>query len=183
MPALLGLTLAAARVKARQAGCRLLVINAGGEDDALRLVADATFGRDRFGRFVKLRLDPLCFTMGAPGPPPGEAFVHPGATELVSGLFLAGGPLVLYSAPRCSRVGTPAAGTITVTSPATGATVATQAVAQGALAMIPLPPGTYAVTGTFKNATVNGTPITTPAETVDIASGYTVRQDVVANIP
>jgi hypothetical protein len=183
LPALRGLALAAARVKAARSGCRLRVRNPGSSDDDLRLVADARLHRDRHGPFVEVRLDPLCYSMGAPGPPPGEPIVKAGPTQLISGLFLAGGPLEMYSAPTCSRVGTPSPGTITVTDATTGATVATQAVASGGLATFPLPPGNYVIAGTFGNATVNGAPITTAPQTVTVSSGYTVREDVVADIP
>ena len=84
-------------------------------------------------------------------------------------------------APRCRR-GEPAAGTIEVTDSATGAVVASQAVAAGKLAEIALAPGAYAVRGTFVGATVDR-PITTPPVTVTISAGKTVRQDVSASIP
>ncbi|HEY3828569.1 MAG TPA: hypothetical protein VGL57_05180 [Solirubrobacteraceae bacterium] len=103
-----------------------------------------------------------------------------GPTELISGLFLDGGPLRM--SPRC-RQGEPAAGTIEVTDAVTGAVVASRAVAAGKLAEIALAPGAYAVRGTFVSATVNGRPITTPPVTVTISAGKTVRQDVSASIP
>ncbi len=102
-----------------------------------------------------------------------------GPTELVSGLFLDGGPL--RHAPRC-RSGTPWAGTITVTNPA-GMIIASDKVHTGKLARIRLAPGTYAIHGTFANATRNGQPIETEPQTVTITAGETVREDVVANIP
>ena len=102
----------------------------------------------------------------------------------MSGLFLVGGPLVLYSAATCySIVGTPSAGTITVTDPTTGMTAAKQTVAEGQLAHFRLAPGSYTITGTFADANAGGVRLTTPAQTVNIPHGDTVRQDAVASIP
>jgi len=183
-PALRGLTLAAARLKAARAGCRLSVSNPGSQDDALRVVASQAARRGPRGSTIDLRLGPLCMTLRSPGPPPHEPLIKSGPTELVSGLFLAGGPVSLYSAARCwSFVGTPSAGTITLTDRATGARVAKQTVAEGQLAQFRLAPGSYTITGTFADAVAGGVPLTTPAQTVDIPQGDTVRQDVVASIP
>jgi hypothetical protein len=56
-------------------------------------------------------------------------------------------------------------------------------VAEGQLAHFRLAPGSYTITGTFADAVAGGVPLTTPAQTVDIPQGDTVRQDVVASIP
>jgi hypothetical protein len=132
------------------------------------------------GRTVTVWLKPLCFQSADPGPPAGEPLVKRGPTELVSGLFLAGGPL--SRSPRC-RSGTPSPGTITVTSSTTGAVVASDNVARGQLATIPLAPGTYTIQGTFGNAFTNGQAMKTQPQQVTITAGYTVRQDVVVAIP
>jgi hypothetical protein len=183
-PALRGLTLAAARVKAARAGCHLSVSNPGSQDDARRLVASQTVRRGPHGPTIDVRLDPLCMAANSPGPPPHEPFIRRGPTELVSGLFLTGGPVFFYSAPHCSSVaGTPSAGTITVTNRASGARVAKQTVAEGQLAHFHLGPGSYTITGVFSDAYANGVPLTTPPQTVEIPRGDTVRQDVVAGIP
>ena len=102
-----------------------------------------------------------------------------GKTELVSGLFLDGGPL--RRRPRC-RPGKPAAGTITVVNPRTGKVVASDSVGDGQLARIPLTRGTYTVTGTFATAFRNNQPIQTQPRTITIPAGRTVRQDVAAAI-
>jgi len=138
----------------------------------------------RYGTLVTLRVNPLCSGSAEWGPPRGEPFVTAGPTELISGLYLDGGPLRFRSAPRCESLsGTPGAGTITVTNPVTGSTVATRIVAQGRLAAIPVPPGTYTVTGTFGGAIINGQHQHSLPKTVRIPPERTVRQDLVLNIP
>jgi hypothetical protein len=102
----------------------------------------------------------------------------------VSGLYLDGGPARLRSARRCSALsGTPDAGTITVTDPATGRIVAAVAVRGAGLAKIPLAPGTYDVVGTFATAYRNGQHMQSQPVQVTIAAGETVRQDVSVGIP
>lgn len=130
-------------------------------------------------RAVTVWLKPLCVQSADPGPPAGEPFVTHGSTELVTGLFLEGGPL--FRAVRC-RVGKPSPGTVTVIDTTTGKVIASQTVVNGQLARIPLRPGTYTVQGTVANALVNGQPISTLSRTVTITAGTVVRQDVVANI-
>jgi hypothetical protein len=137
-------------------------------------------------------VNPLCPTMAEPGPPRGEPKVTRGQTALVSGLYLAGGPLRFRSVPDCSKiVGTPGAGTVTVRDPqqtgapanGAGALVATQTVAGGHLARIPLAPGTYTVQGTFGDAIRNGEHAVSVPITVTIPAGHTVRADVALSIP
>jgi hypothetical protein len=133
----------------------------------------------RTGRVVTVWLKPLCAQSAEPGPPADEPFLKSGPTELISGLYLDGGPLRFV--PRCGP-GTPTAGTITVRSPTTGEVIASENVANGQLATIPLAPGTYTIAGTFAHAFVNGQPIETLPRQVIIPAGDTVRQDVVASI-
>jgi hypothetical protein len=180
-PMLVGKTFQVAQVAAAHAGCRLHVLDpARGQSSAIRLVAKATRRHGRERTTIDVQLDPLCSSMGAPGPPAGEPLVTSGPTELVSGLFIEGGALAIYSAPKCTpRVGTPSAGTLTVTSTATGAVVATQTVAAGALATFPLPPGSYTVSGTFSDSSG----LTLPGTSVQVTAGNTVRQDVVVPVP
>ncbi len=121
----------------------------------------------------------LCSQSAAPGSPPGEPFTYHGATELVSGLFLNGGPL--RRSAKC-RPGVPSAGTITVTSTITGSVVASDNVSRGHLARIPLAPGVYTITGTFATAFSNNQPIQARPEKVTISAGTTVRQDIDASI-
>jgi hypothetical protein len=125
----------------------------------------------------------LCSGSAEWGPPAGEPVRKPGPTELVSGLYLDGGPHRFRSASHCASLsGTPGAGTITVTDPTSGAIVATETVAEGQLAKIRLPAGTYTIIGTFANASSDDQHIQSRPQTVTIRSGQTVRQDVSASI-
>ncbi len=192
VPKLVGLSLSAARHRAARAGCKLLAREAGSgqiveqQPHSRNLAQPVVRQTPRAGRAASVKqtvtvwLKPLCSQSADPGPPAGEPLVKRGPTELVSGLFLDGGPLRL--SPHC-RSGTPSPGTITVTSSSTGAIVASDSVASGQLATIPLAPGTYTIQGTFGNAFSNGQAMRTPQQQVTIAAGYTVRQDVVVNIP
>lgn len=122
----------------------------------------------------------FCSQSADPGPPRGEPFVkYSRATELVSGLYLDGGPL--RRSKRCRR-GEPSPGTITVSDPATAKVVAQVPVSEGHLARIRLAPGTYTITGTFAKAFRNNQRIQTRPRTVTIAAHTTVRQDVEAPI-
>jgi hypothetical protein len=130
-------------------------------------------------------LDPVCPPAPASlGGPAGEPLLtHSASSQLITGLYVVGGPAVQRSAPDCSALqGTPVAGTVLVADAMTGAPVATRAVASGQLATIPLPAGTYTVTWVFGEATVNGAH---PAvhESVSIPASTTVRQDVDLNVP
>lgn len=189
VPRLVGLSLSAARHRAARAGCKLKareassgqIVGAHSPNLALPVVRQTPRGgrAGGVGRTVTVWLKPPCRQSADPGPPAGEPLVKRGPTELVSGLFLAGGPP--SHSPRC-RSGTPSPGTITVTSSTTGAVVASDNVASGQLATIPLAAGTYTIQGTFGNAFSNGQAISPPPQQVTITAGYTVRQDVVASI-
>ncbi len=188
VPKLIGLSLSVARAQSAQAGCKLRVREAGASQvvqvppsgpSAAQIITRQTPRAGGAGQIVTVWLKPLCYQSAEPGPPSHEPRVKRGPTELVSGLFLDGGPL--RRAPRC-RSGTPSPGTITVTS-RTGVIIASDKVHTGKLARIRLAPGTYTVRGTFADATRNGQPIETQPQTVTIPAGETVREDVVANIP
>jgi hypothetical protein len=99
------------------------------------------------------------------------------AGELISGLYLAGGPA---ASSRHCRTEASSPGTITVTSE--GRTIATRSLAAGGLAKIRLNPGAYMITGTFADATSEGRPITTRPQRVRIPVDRIIREDVVANI-
>jgi hypothetical protein len=191
VPALTGITLAQARRMAARSGCRIRVAGApilspsgqpvrisGGKGQ--RRIARQAPSPGATGASIDVWLVAECAQMAAPGPPAGEPFVTAGPTELVSGLYIAGGPLAIFPG-RC-RQGMPGAGTIAVIDPASGATVASAGVAKGHLARIPLAPGTYTIDGTFADATINGVPMTS-SRSVTIPAGSTVRQDVAADVP
>jgi hypothetical protein len=191
VPRLVGLSLSAARHRAARAGCKLQAREAGSgqiveqQPHSRNLAQPVVRQTPRagraggVGRTVTVWLKPLCYQSADPGPPAGEPLVKRGPTELISGLFLDGGPP--RSSPHC-RSGTPSPGTITVSNPTTGAAIASDSVASGQLATIPLAAGTYTIQGTFGNAFSNGQAISPPPQQVTITAGYTVRQDVVASI-
>jgi hypothetical protein len=182
VPRLTGLVVASARSRAAKAGCRVRFLGAPVErPDVQTIRRQSRPGQRR--RIVTLWVNPVCPVSADPGPPRGEPFVTPGPAELVSGLYLDGGPLFLRSVPNCASIsGTPGAGTITVTDPVTGAVVASKNVADGQLGVIQLAPGTYTVVGTFANATSNGQPKRSPPETVTIPSDSSVRRDLEVSI-
>jgi hypothetical protein len=181
---LTGLTVEKARPRARHAGCSLRLRGV-----KLTMASIQTIARTHVeGGTIVAWVNPLCPHMAAAGPPGGEPKLTPGPSELISGLYLAGGPLLLASAPHCREiVGTPTAGTITVRDLAPpagdGAVVATETVGQGQLAHLMLAPGTYSVEGVFGEASINGMHGESQPLTVKIPAGDTVRDDVVLPIP
>ena len=183
-PRLTGLVLSVARERAEKSGCRLRLMGAAIDRASVQTIRRQSPGAGMHGRTVTVWVNPLCAGSALLPPPGGEPILTPGPTELVSGLYLDGGPLRFRSAPRCaSLVGEPGPGTITVTNPMTGATVASATVANDHLARIPLPAGTYELTGTFAGSTINGQPAQSFPVTVHIPVGRTVRLDVVLNVP
>jgi hypothetical protein len=183
-PRLAGLVLSVARERAAKAGCHVRLVGAPVERPAIQTIRRQSPGAGQHGRILTVWVNPLCSGSAESGAPAGEPFLTQGPTELVSGLYLDGGPLRFRSAPRCSSLsGSPGAGTITVTNPATGAIVVTKTVANGQLAKIPLSPGIYTISGTFTNAFSNGQHMQSFPQTVTISPGKTTRQDVSVNIP
>jgi hypothetical protein len=178
-----GLVVGVARERVEQADCRLRLFGSPVKQPMIQTIRRQSFGKGPSGPFVTVWVNPLCSGSADWGSPAGEPVRTTGQTELVSGLYLDGGPHRFRSAPHCASLsGTPGAGTITVTEPASGAIVATETVADGQLAKIRLSAGTYTITGTFANASRDGQHIQSPPQTVTIRSGQTVRQDVSANI-
>jgi hypothetical protein len=186
-----GLTLAKARQLAAESGCRIRVtgapilgpygqhVHVSGGEDRRRIARQAPRPSDR-AQSIDVWLVAECAEMGAPGPPPGEPFVTRGPTELITGLYVAGGPFEVFPG-RC-RKGVPEPGTIKVTDSASGTTVARTTVAKGQLAHITLAAGSYTIDGTLSDATINGKPMTNSAS-VTIPPAKIVRLDVIASIP
>jgi hypothetical protein len=187
VPRLAGASLGVARRRALHAGCALRVYELPA-DTSLRgrprlradqLVTRQTPRAGSLAHAVSLFVRPLCLQPADPGPPAGEPFVRRGPTELVSGLFLAGGPI--RARPRC-RAGVSSPGRLRVLDPASGRARAVEVVAAGRLAVISLAPGRYVIQGTFANAFRNGQPIQSRPVSVAIEAGKTTRLDVVADI-
>ncbi len=127
-------------------------------------------------------LNLACLGSADYGPELHEPVITPGPTELVSAFYLDGGPLVHFSDPDCKRPPEPpGAGTVEVMN-ASGAVVATRSSIGGHHDEIPLPPGSYTITGTFLNATINGVH-PKESKSVVISPGHTVRQDFFLSIP
>lgn len=182
MPRLTGLTLTVARERAAHASCRLRVKGAVREEAAVQTVERQSPAHGRRSSNVTVWLNPLCHGGAAYGPGLQEPVVTQGPAELVSGFYLDGGPLVVFSDRGCKRPAPiPDAGMVEVTS-ASGAVVATQTSTRGHLVEIPLPPGSYTITGTFLDATINGVN-PKQSESVVIPSGETVREDFFLSVP
>jgi hypothetical protein len=183
-PHLTGLVLSVARERALKAGCSFRVSGASVEMPRIQTIRRQSPGPGQHGRLVTVWVNQLCSGSALLGPPRGEPRITTGPTELVSGLYLDGGPLSFRSAPSCKSLsGTPGRGTINVISQATGVSIASRPVGAGHLARIPLPPGTYAVSGLFGDATINGQHPHSFPIVITIPPGKTVRQDVVLNVP
>jgi hypothetical protein len=184
VPRLTGLVVVAARERIAKAGCHIRVLGAPLERPDTQTIRRQSARPGQLRHTVTVWVNRLCPGSADAGPPRGEPFLKPGPTELISGLYLDGGPLRLRSAPSCSSIsGTSGAGTITVTDPATAAIVATKTVASGQLGVVLLPPGTYTVVGTFANAFANDRHMQSFPKTVTIPAGTTVRQDLEVSIP
>lgn len=182
-PALTGLSLAKARTRAAQGGCSVRV--AGGATaqavfEPRQLVRRQSPAAGAHTRTIEVWLAALCAQPAAAGAPRGEPIVIAGPTELISGVYLEGGPLIMRA--RC-RPGTPSAGTVEVVDPQSGAVIASATVAEGRLATFPLAPGSYTVEGSLANGTSGGEPMRTRPQTVTIAAGQSVRQDTTVDVP
>lgn len=184
VPRLKGLAVQKARARAAKAGCRLRMRGAPVKQPLIQTVARQRPRAGRRAKTVTIWVNPPCFRTGLSGPPGGEPLVKPGPTELVSGLFLEGGPLVPFSSPHCAFAPEPSwAGTIEVSDHASGAQIARETVAQGQLATFDLAPGTYDINGTFAQAHSDDQPIHALTQMVTVSAGKTVRQDITADVP
>jgi hypothetical protein len=184
VPRLTGLVLSVARERSAKAGCRIRLAGAHVQVPAVQTIRRQAPRGGQHGRVVTVWVNPVCSGSAAAGPGISEPLLTSGTTELISGLYIVGGPLRRWSEPRCMpRSGEPWAGTVTVRDPANGSIVTSQTVTRGHLAKIPLAPGTYTIQGTFGNATINGRPGESFPTTVEIQAGKTVRQDVFLNVP
>ena len=183
VPRITGLTLSVAREPAAHAGCTLRVKGAALKQSSIQTVDRQLPAAGGRSSSVTLWLNPFCRGSAAYGPGLKEPVVRPGPTELVSGFYLDGGPLALFSAPGCKRPAPPpGAGIVEVFNATTGALLATQTSASGHFVEIPLPSGTYKLLGTFVNPHNSPTPPTT-IKSLEIPPGYTVRQDFFLSIP
>jgi hypothetical protein len=182
VPRLNGLTLAVARERADHAGCKLRVKGSALKQADVQTIERQSPAAGGRSSSVAVWLNPLCFGSAAYGPGLKEPLIKPGPTKLISGFYLDGGPLARFSAPGCKRpVPAPEPGTVEVMN-ASGMVVAAQTSTDGHFVEIPLPAGSYTLTGTFLDDTINGVH---PKETKSlvIPTGDTVRQDFFLNVP
>jgi hypothetical protein len=176
-PAVAGLTERAAAARLHAAGCRVAVRGAALKQPAVQTVARQTPRAGSRTAGVVLWVNPLCVRSAAAGPPHDQGRRR-GPTELITGLFIEGGPAVVFSAPGCRYPpGRPTAGTIQVLDPATGAVVRSRTIHRGRYLTFRLAPGRYLVRGRL------GHQSTTQPATVGIRPGFTTRRYVVEDVP
>ena len=176
-PRLTGLTVSAARNRARSASCRLRFVGATISRPTVQTIHTQSVRPGQLARLVTLDVNPLCGGAINPGPPPGEPIIKSGPTELITGLFIAGGAYIERSEPNCKAiVGKSSAGTITVTNSA-GSVVATMTLNAGQLLSVNVSAGAYSVSGVFAGGNRVG-PIT-----VSVGANQIVRQDLVLDVP
>ncbi len=126
---------------------------------------------------VKVFAAPLCAQPALPGPPGHGPRSSGGPTELITALYLKGGPV--RTTPYCRR-GTPSAGTVIVSTP-DGRTLVRRQVRSGNSAVFPLSPGRYLVGGTVAGNASSG-PVQVATVPVTITARHTTQLDVVAAV-
>jgi hypothetical protein len=152
-PDVVGVSLAMARQALSASGCAVQVRQlpahgqfvTPGSPDGRQIVATQSPPAGGHAGGVRISLQPLCAQPAQPGPDARGPTSSQGPTELVSGLFLAGGPVL--TSPHC-RHGVPSNGVLTVTT-AGGHQVARRAVHAGRFGVFPLKPGAYMLVGTL----------------------------------
>ncbi len=185
-PDVVGVSLASARAALGASGCQVLVRELPGHGEFVapntpqgrQIVARQSPRAGASTELVTIWLQPLCSQPAQPGPAQARA-VTSGPTELISGLFLLGGPA--RTSTQC-RTGNPLAGTITVRRLAGGRAIASRAVREGRFAVFPLSPGRYEVQGSFADARQSGAPIETVPEPVTITAQRTTRLNLIGQI-
>ncbi len=173
-----GLTVSVARSRAKVAGCSLRLTGARVQAPTIQTIHTQSVRPGRPARVIAVSVNPLCESPVNPGPPPGEPILKPGPSEIVTGLFIEGGAVMVRSEPVCKTlVGKSDAGTITITN-SVGTVIADHmALTAGQLLYVNVPAGTYTVSGVFAGGNKAG-PIT-----VTVPSGEIVRQDLVLDVP
>jgi hypothetical protein len=176
-PRLVGLTERAAAHRASAAGCVVHLAGARLKQATVQTIAVQAPAPGTRTVVVRLTLNPLCFGSALNGPPHNEG-MRPGPTELITGLYLVGGPALPYSSPRCRRKpGQPGPGTIDVLAPAGKTIVASHTAKRGRLVTFRLPPGRYRVSGRADPGNDS------LAEPFTIRAGYTTRRYVIEPVP
>jgi hypothetical protein len=177
-PRLTGLTVTAARTRARVAGCQLRFVGAALRMPKIQTIRTQSARPGQLAKVVSVSVNPLCPGSTNLGPPPGEPIIKAGATELITGLFIEGGAFIYRSAPVCKDLkGTSSSGTITITNSVGTVLANNMALSAGQLLEVNVQPGPYTVSGVFTGGNTVG-PIT-----VNVDSGEVVRQDLVLDVP
>jgi hypothetical protein len=183
-PRLVGKTEQAALRTARAAGCVVYLAGARLKQATVQTIAGQTPAPGTRSVAVTLTLNPLCFGLALSGPPHDEG-MRRGPTELITGLYLVGGPALPYSSPHCRRPSgeteRPAPGTIDVRDP-TGTLVASRTTKRGRLETFRLRPGRYRVSG-GPSTSGSGSAQQRLARSVTIRAGYTTRRYVIEPVP
>jgi hypothetical protein len=177
-PRMTGLTVTKARERAKVAGCRLRFVGPALRVSDVQTIRTQSVLPGHPGSVVTLLVNPLCSGAALPGPPAGEPIIKSGPTELITSLFLDGGPLSLWSARTCkARVGKSSAGTITITNSVGTVIANNMKLSAGQLLYVNVPAGVYTITGTYSNGLSAGT------INVSVTAGEIVRQDLVLDVP
>jgi hypothetical protein len=178
VPRMTGLTVLAARSRARVAGCALRLTGARVQMPSIQTIHTQSVRPGQVAREVTISVNPLCAGSINPGPPPGEPILKPGPSELISGLFIEGGAFIERSAPHCKTlVGKSNAGTITITNSVGTVFANNMALTSGQLLYVNVPAGQYTISGVFAGGNKVG-PVT-----VTVPAGEIVRQDLVLDVP
>jgi hypothetical protein len=176
-PRLVGLTERAAIRQASEAGCVVHLTGARLKQATVQTIAAQAPSPGTRTAGVRLTLNPLCFGSALAGPPHDEG-MRPGPTELITGLYLVGGPALPYSSPHCrQKPGTPGPGTIDVLDPTGRTVIASRTAKRGRLVTFRLPPGRYRVSG---RADPDNDSLARP---FTIRAGYTTRRYVIEPVP
>lgn len=177
-PRLTGLTVTVARRHAKAAGCDVRLVGAKLQMPQIQTVRTQDVRPGKVTKVVTLTINPLCSGAAENGPPAGEPIITTGPTELISGLFLEGGPFMIRSAPNCKDVVEKSSpGWITVTNSAGTVIVNKMELKQGQLLYVKVPAGKYTISGVLSVNNKVG-PVT-----VNVPSGKTVRQDLTLDAP
>jgi hypothetical protein len=171
------LTERAAVRQARAAGCVVHLAGARLKQATVQTIAVQAPAPSTRTVVVRLTLNPLCFGSALAGPPHDEG-MRPGPAELITGLYIVGGPALPYSSPHCRRKpGQPGPGTIDVLDPTGRTVIASRTAKRGRLVTFRLAPGRYRVSGRAQQGPeIFARPFT-------IRAGYTTRQYVIEPVP
>lgn len=177
-PRMIGLTVTAARSRAKISGCQLRLTGASVLMPKIQTIHTQSVRPGQATKLLTVTVNPLCSGPADPGPPPGEPLLTQGQTELITGLFIEGGPLAERSAPVCKDlVGKSSTGTITITNSVGTVIANNMAITAGQLLYVNVTADQYTISGVFANGGAVG------PTTVTVPDGEVVRQDLTLDVP